>query len=92
MSFFNDLALPGSWAACMDVGGAFVATLGGVMNMMGNLGGVLSPIVTGYFVEQTGSWTGTFYVAAAAYVVGALCWLALDPVTPLERQARGALA
>lgn len=92
VSFFNDLALPGSWAACMDVGGAFVATLGGAMNMMGNFGGMLSPIVAGYVVEQTGSWTGTFYVAAGAYVLGALCWLALDPVTPLEEQARGALA
>jgi hypothetical protein len=34
VSFFNDLALPGSWATCMDVGGRYVATLGGAMNMM----------------------------------------------------------
>ncbi len=86
VSFFNDLAMPGSWATCMDVGGRYVGTLGGAMNMMGNLGGFLSPIVTGYVVERTGSWTGTFYAAAAVYVVGALCWMALDPVTPLEEQ------
>ena len=92
VSFFNDLALPGSWATCMDVGGRYVATLGGAMNMMGNFGGFLSPIVTGYVVEQTGSWTGTFYAAAGVYVLGALCWIALDPVTPLEEQVRGALA
>jgi hypothetical protein len=24
--------------------------------------------------------------------VGALCWIALDPVTPLEKQVRGAAA
>jgi ACS family glucarate transporter-like MFS transporter len=88
VSFCNDLAMPGSWAACMDVGGRYVATLGGTMNMVGNLGGVLSPIVAGYVVEKTGSWTGTFYVAAAVYVVGALCWLVVDPVTPLEEQVR----
>jgi MFS transporter, ACS family, glucarate transporter len=92
VSFFNDLALPGSWATCMDVGGRYVATLGGAMNMMGNFGGFLSPIVTGYVVERTGSWTGTFYAAASVYVLGALCWLALDPVTPLEKQVRGASA
>ena len=92
VSFFNDLALPGSWATCMDVGGRYVATLGGAMNMMGNFGGFLSPIVTGYIVERTGSWTGSFYAAAAVYVVGALCWLALDPVTPLEEQAGEARA
>jgi nitrate/nitrite transporter NarK len=92
VSFFNDLALPGSWATCMDVGGRYVATLGGAMNMMGNFGGFLSPIVAGYVVERTGSWTGTFYAAAGVYVLGALCWVALDPVTPLEEQARGAKA
>jgi MFS transporter, ACS family, glucarate transporter len=92
VSFFNDLALPGSWATCMDVGGRYVATLGGAMNMMGNFGGFLSPIVTGYVLERTGSWTGSFYVAAAVYVVGAACWLALDPVTPLEQQTAGARA
>jgi ACS family glucarate transporter-like MFS transporter len=90
VSFFNDLALPGSWATCMDVGGRYVGTLGGAMNMMGNLGGFLSPIVTGYVVERTGSWTGTFYAAAGVYVIGALCWMVLDPVTPLEEQVRGA--
>ena len=90
VSFFNDLALPGSWATCMDVGGRYVATLGGAMNMMGNFGGFLSPIVTGYVVARTGSWSGTFYVAAAVYVFGAACWLALDPVTPLEEQGRKA--
>jgi len=49
-------------------------------------------VVTGYVVERTGSWTGSFYVAAAVYVVGALCWLALDPVTPLEEQGGGTRA
>ena len=92
VSFCNDLAMPGSWATCMDIGGRYVATLGGAMNMMGNFGGVLSPIVAGYDVEKTGSWTGTFYVAATIYVLGAVCWLVLDPVTPLEEQVRGAAA
>ncbi len=92
VSFFNDLAMPGSWATCMDVGGRHVATLGGAMNMMGNLGGFVSPIVTGYVVERTGSWTGTFYAAASVYVLGALCWMALDPVTPLEAQVQATAA
>jgi MFS family permease len=88
VSFFNDLPLPGSWATCMDVGGRYVATLGGAMNMMGNLGGFLSPIVAGIVVERTGSWTPTFFVAAGVAALGAACWLLLDPVTPLEEQAR----
>jgi hypothetical protein len=27
-------------------------------------------------------------VTAAAYVLGAFCWLAMDPVTPLEQQGK----
>lgn len=29
-------------------------------------------------------WTTVFLVAAAFYVVGAVAWLFIDPVTPLE--------
>lgn len=85
-SFCNDLTLPGSWTSCMDVGGRFVATLGGAMNMLGNFGGFLSPIIIGYIVEATGQWTLAFYVTTAVYLLGAVLWLFLDPVTPLEQQ------
>ncbi len=85
-SFCTDLTLPGAWTACMDVGGRYVATLGGAMNMMGNLGGFLSPIVMGYIVELTNNWSLAFYVTTAVYLVGAVFWLCLDPVTPLDQQ------
>lgn len=88
VSFSNDLVMPGSWTACMDVGGRYVGTLAGTMNMMGNLGGFVSPIVIGYVIDRTGNWNTTFYVTAAVYLVGALFWFVLDPVTPLEKQVK----
>ncbi len=87
VAFCNDIQMPGAWTACMDVGGKYVATLSGTMNMMGNVGGFVSPIVCGYIVQQTGNWNLAFYVTATAYVLGAFCWLAMDPVTPLELQS-----
>jgi ACS family glucarate transporter-like MFS transporter len=85
-SFSNDLVMPGSWAACMDVGGKYAGTLSGTMNMMGNLGGVVSPIVIGYILTHTNNnWSLTFYVSAAVYFAGIFFWLFLDPVTPLEK-------
>jgi nitrate/nitrite transporter NarK len=87
-SFCNDITIPGAWTSCMDVGGPCVGTLGGAMNMLGNLGGFLSPIVLGYVVGRTGDWNLTFYVTAAVYAGGALCWWLLDPVTPLEQQVK----
>jgi nitrate/nitrite transporter NarK len=86
VAFCNDIQMPGAWTACMDVGGKSVATLSGTMNMMGNLGGFLSPIICGYAVGSTGNWNLAFYVTPAAYVIGAGCWLLMDPVTPLEEQ------
>jgi len=84
-SFSNDLVMPGAWAACMDVGGKYAGTLSGTMNMMGNLGGVVSPIVIAYILTHTNSnWGMTFYVSAAVYFAGIFFWLFLDPVTPLE--------
>lgn len=87
-SFSNDLSIPGSWTTCMDVGGRYVGTLSGMMNMVGNVGGFLSPIVLGYIVGRTGDWNLTFYVTAGVYLLGAVCWWCIDPVTPLEDQSR----
>jgi MFS transporter, ACS family, glucarate transporter len=91
VAFCNDLQLPGAWTACMDVGGKSVATLSGMMNMMGNVGGFLSPIACGYIVQQTHRWDLAFYLTAGAYVLGVFFWLWMDPVTPLEEQTQTAL-
>jgi nitrate/nitrite transporter NarK len=53
--------------------------------MMGNLGGFVAPIATGYILDITGSWNLVFYISSAVYVLGALSWLFIDPVTPLDR-------
>ena len=30
------------------------------------------------------NWVIAFWVAAAVYLVGAVCWIFIDPVTPLD--------
>jgi MFS transporter, ACS family, glucarate transporter len=84
-SLSNDLVMPTSWAAAMDVGGKYAGTLSGTMNMMGNMGGVVSPIVIAYILTHTNNnWSLTFYISAAVYFAGILFWLFLDSVTPIE--------
>jgi MFS family permease len=83
-SFCNDLTMAGSWGACMDVGGKYAGTLSGSMNMVGNFAGGLAPIVLGYVLQATGSWLINFYIMAGIYLLGALSWRFIDPVTPLE--------
>jgi MFS transporter, ACS family, glucarate transporter len=84
-SFFNDLAMPPSWAATMDIGGKYAGTLSGAMNSWGNLGGAVAPAVIGYVLAATSNnWNLTFYISAAVYAAAIPCWVFLDSVTPLE--------
>jgi MFS transporter, ACS family, glucarate transporter len=82
---FNDFVMPAAWAGCMDIGGRYAGTVSGTMNMFGSIAGALSPLVVGYLLFWTSqNWTLTFYVSAAIYSLGAVCWLFLDAHTPLE--------
>ncbi len=86
-SFCNDLAMPGAWGACMDVGGKFAGSLSGSMNMMGNAGGALAPMIVPFVLKAAhNDWNANFWMFAAVYCLGAFCWLFIDPVTPLEQQ------
>jgi MFS family permease len=63
----------------MDTGGKYSGTVSGMMNMAGNFGGAISPIVFGVLV-QFGSWQAPFIVAAGLLVAGAAVWAFwLDP-------------
>ena len=86
-SFFGDLTMPCSWGTCMDVGGKFAGTFSGSMNMMGNLGGVLSPWAFNKISATPGGWALAFDVSAGVYMLAGLCWLFIDPVTPLDKNA-----
>jgi MFS family permease len=82
---FNDFVMPPAWAACMDIGGRYSGTVSGSMNMMGNIAGAISPLAIGYLLAWTNNdWPLTFYVSAAVYFLGAICWLFIDAVTPIE--------
>lgn len=57
----------------------------GVQNAVGNVAGIIAPIVTGMIVDRTGSFINAFYVAAAVCGAGALCWAFFVPrIAPLE--------
>jgi len=90
-SFCNDLVMPPSWAACMDIGGKACGTLSGSMNMMGNFGGGLCAVVMGYIMaslpdtwSMSQKWALSVDVSAAVYFLGIFFWLFLDPVTRLD--------
>jgi MFS family permease len=77
--FFLECTIGPSWAVPMDIGGEHSGTVSGMMNMAGNIGGALSPLVFGVLV-QFGSWQAPFIVAASLLVLGSAVWAFwLDP-------------
>ncbi len=88
-SFASDLTMPISWDTCVEIGGAYTATVAAAMNMLGNLGGFVAPVVGGIILQRTGAahggWNLLIYCMVAASIVSAACWLYLDP----ESAARG---
>jgi len=77
--FFLECTIGPSWAVPMDTGGKYSGTVSGMMNMAGNFGGAISPIVFGYLAEG-GNWEAPFIVAAGLLVAGSAVWAFwLDP-------------
>src|SRR5579884_3479606 len=54
-----------------------VGAVGGIVNFMNNLLGIVAPIATGFIVSATGSFAVGFVVAAIVLVVGILCYIFL---------------
>lgn len=73
------------WAITQTLSGAEAAgKWTGIQNFIGNLGGVISPIIAGVIVERTGFFFLAFAAAAGMLVLGAMCYLLLVPkVEPL---------
>jgi nitrate/nitrite transporter NarK len=73
----QDISLPCLWSVPVDVGGRHAGTVGGCMNSMGCLGGMLSPIVAAKISGAFG-WSHVFFAFAAIYLCAALAWSRVD--------------
>ncbi len=50
-AFFLECTIGPSWSVPMDTAGEYSGTVSGMMNMAGNFGGALSPVVFGYLAQ-----------------------------------------
>lgn len=66
------------WAITQSLAGdALTGRWTGVQNAIGNLGGVLAPVITGLTVERTGSFVPAFLIAAVLTGVAAIAYAGL---------------
>ncbi|HWP65753.1 MAG TPA: MFS transporter [Candidatus Limnocylindria bacterium] len=73
------LGVAPAWAVSLEIGGIHAGVVSGAMNMCGNLGGTLSPLVIGFALQRWGSWEAPLVSVAVFYLAAATCWLAIDP-------------
>lgn len=74
---FSDWSLPTQWAAVTDMGGRAAATVFGIVNTAGSLGGFVAGPIFGYLKQEYG-WDGVFYGVAGMCAFAAMTWLFLD--------------
>lgn len=83
-SFIFALGSSGSYAITMDLGGTRAPTLFALMNMCGNFGAALSPIVVGGLIASAG-WSSVLPFFGSIYIAAAICWGFLNPQRSTRR-------
>jgi MFS transporter, ACS family, glucarate transporter len=70
------------WSVTADIAGGSAGSVSGFMNMGGQIGGAVTGSLTPWIAARYG-WTASFLVAAALCILGALCWLVVNPLNTL---------
>jgi len=85
------------WAAAIDTAGNHVGAAGGIMNGVGNVGGLLAPVLTPYIASRAG-WPWGLYSGSSIVLAGAAVWFFvralpeadLSVVGPLKAESESA--
>lgn len=79
----SNFLLGAAWSTCIDIGRSRAGALSGAMNTSGQVGAILSPIITAYLARHFG-WDTPLYLTGTLFVLGSLCWLWIDATKPVS--------
>ena len=74
----HDMGQPINWASIVDVGGRFAGTAFGFINMVGNIGNSVQPVVGQWIFNHMG-WNALFITYAAFFAIASCTWLFINP-------------
>jgi ACS family glucarate transporter-like MFS transporter/ACS family D-galactonate transporter-like MFS transporter len=83
-AFFAALAGPCAFATTIDIGGPRVPQVFGTMNMFGNFAAAACPVLVAMFFQWTDNWNAVLLLFAGVYLIGAVCWLFVDPQSHID--------
>jgi MFS family permease len=70
--FFLGFAISPMWTATMDIAPDYAGSASALMNAAGAVAGIASPLVFGWILDRTGSWTAPFAVSLCLLLFGAV--------------------
>ena len=80
------LCMSASWSSVISLGGQYTGSVSGWINLWGNIGGVLAPIVTAFLVQAYG-WNNAFSITALFGIIVVVCWIFVNPGKALMPEA-----
>lgn len=78
-SFFSAFSGAIAYAISIDMGGQHVAPVFSTMNMSGNVGAMLFPVVVPWLLRDSQDWDLVLFFFAGIHLAAALCWACLNP-------------
>ncbi|MBI4658465.1 MAG: MFS transporter [Verrucomicrobia bacterium] len=84
--------LGAAWGTCIEVGRDHAGVVSAAMNTSGQIGSLLCPLIVGYSVEWFANWSLPLYLMGFLFLLGAFCWLLIDPQRAVFDQQAGANA
>src|SRR5262245_21642922 len=80
----SNFLLGAAWGTCVDIGGRRSGAVSAAMNTSGQVGSILSPILVAVVVQRFSQWSAPLYVTGVLFLLGALCWVWVDPTKPVS--------
>jgi ACS family glucarate transporter-like MFS transporter len=80
----SNFLLAAAWGTCIDIGRSRAGALSGAMNTSGQVGAILSPTLIALVVGHFSNWGAPLYLVGTLFLLGSVCWLWIDPATPLS--------
>ena len=80
----SNFLLGAAWGTCVDIGGRRSGAVSAAMNTSEQIGAILSPILVAEVVRRFSQWSAPLYVTGVLFLLGALCWLWVDPTKPVS--------
>lgn len=75
--------LGASWSTAIEIGRNHAGGVSAAMNISGQIGSLLCPLIVACSVEWFKNWDLPLYLMGGLFLLGVVCWGLIDPQRPV---------